>query len=167
MDMFKSVFHSTKVRLILPLRGSRTIRHVPLNIEHCDFEVEKEQVGSLWAVVLWKFHELLMKNPWKSFHGPWILQNEISLGYFWPWNFHELGEFFHDPWVSSKSTFMTHLFAVKVTRINFMTHEFLYKPIFMTHEFLQSLLSWPIGFLRKSSEWISCPWIAIKQHFMG
>ena len=149
------------------LRGSRTTRHVPLNIEHCDFEVEKEQVGSLWAVVLWKFHELLMKNPWKSFHGPWILQNEISLGYFWPWNFHELGEFFHDPWVSSKSTLMTHWFAVKVTRINFMTHEFLYKPIFMTHEFLQSLLSWPIGFLRKSSEWISCPWIAIKQHFMG
>ena len=29
------------------LRGSRTARHVPLNIEHCDFEVEKEQVGSL------------------------------------------------------------------------------------------------------------------------
>ena len=29
------------------LRGSRTTRHVPLNIEHCDFEVEKEQVGSL------------------------------------------------------------------------------------------------------------------------
>lgn len=63
--------------------------------------------------------------------------------------------------------FMTHWFAMKVTRINFMTHEFLYMPTFMTHEFLQSLLSWPISFPRKSSEWISCPWIAIKQHFMG
>ena len=37
----------------------------------------------------------------------------------------------------------------------------------MTHEFLQSLLSWPVSFPRKSSERISCPWTAIKQHFMG
>ena len=30
---------------LLSLRGSRTIRRVPLNIEQCDFEIEKEQVG--------------------------------------------------------------------------------------------------------------------------
>ena len=30
---------------LLCLRGSRTTRYVPLNIEHCDFEIEKEQAG--------------------------------------------------------------------------------------------------------------------------
>ena len=30
---------------LLCLRGSRTTRRVPLNIEHCDFEIEKEQAG--------------------------------------------------------------------------------------------------------------------------
>ena len=30
---------------LLCLRGSRTTRRVPQNIEHCDFEIEKEQAG--------------------------------------------------------------------------------------------------------------------------
>ena len=30
---------------LLCLRGSRTTTRVPLNIEHCDFEIEKEQAG--------------------------------------------------------------------------------------------------------------------------
>ena len=30
---------------LLCLRGSRSPRHVPLNLEHCDLEIEKEQAG--------------------------------------------------------------------------------------------------------------------------
>ena len=107
----------------------------------------------------WKTHEdhfMAHEYCQMKFHGV-IFSPEFSMN---------LGNIFHDPWISSKSIFMTHWFAMKVTRINFMTHEFLYKPTFMTHEFLQSLLSWPISFPRKSLEWISCPWIAIKQHFI-
>ena len=41
-----------------------------------------EILNSLWSVVLWKFHEFHVINPWRSYHGPWILQNEISWGNF-------------------------------------------------------------------------------------
>ena len=34
---------------------------------------------------------------------------------------------------------------MKFTRINFMTHEFLYKPTFMTHEFLQVYFHDPLA----------------------
>ena len=39
------VFFALLRSALLCLRGSRTTRCVPQNIEHCDFEIEKEQAG--------------------------------------------------------------------------------------------------------------------------
>ena len=42
---------------------------------------------SLWNMDMWKYHENHLERPWKSFHGLWILQNEISCPQLRPWNF--------------------------------------------------------------------------------
>jgi len=39
------VFFALEICLTLCIKGSRSPRRVPLNLEHCDLEIEKEQAG--------------------------------------------------------------------------------------------------------------------------
>lgn len=118
---------------------------------------------SLWTVVLWKFHEFLVRNvnPWKSFHGPWILQDENSWGYFKPLIFRELGEFFSWPMNFFKSLLSWPMNLFKST---FMTHEFLL--LYFHDPWISfSLLSRPINFPWESPEWIPWPMNFFKAYF--
>ena len=93
----------------------------------------------LWTRVLWKFHGILVKTPWK-------LQNEISWGNLKPWIFHEQrGITFHDPWISFGCTFMAHENAQDHNSLFSWVTNFPWnspQSIFMAHEIYLNCNSW-------------------------
>lgn len=101
-----------------------------INIPQIPCENSMNIISLPMTTAKWKFIGLFKALNFSMNQGHFFL---------WPMNFFE--GYFHDKLIQ---------FPLKVTRINFMTCDFLY-----------ILLSWPISFPRK----FGAPWTAVKWHY--
>ena len=112
--LFLLLFHFTNRGTATTLVTNATGTPTTTTQNHVCFQIGTSwEESSLWAAMLWKSHENVIKNPGKHFSGPWI---QI---------FHFHGLFFRS-WIFYAKlilVFMAYGIAMKYLALGFMSHE--------------------------------------------